>query len=198
MKNDIESYYARLEQEEAQSGKDLSADEIRQLVRTTIANSLQVDSSEVKDNTDFFTLGLDSLMAISVRRTLTKEVNTSGKVLSSNIVFEHPTVDALTSFLVGLRGGVEVQQRPVQEVMQGLIDKYSTFKQHVPKDVTVDGEYIVSILHFVYKFQQANSRKGPHWSHWVTRSPHSGNPGSKAGRQAGLLLRPSCNSFRRT
>jgi aryl carrier-like protein len=151
---DIDAYYNRIEHEEAQSGRDMSEAEIRQFVRTTIANALQLPESDIKDDTDFFSLGLDSLMAISIRRKLSQEVNTNGKVLGANIVFEKPNVDALTRYLVSLGSGVQEQERSHVEVVKSLIDKYSTFTQHVPGDVTVDGEYIVSILACQLSFPQ--------------------------------------------
>lgn len=81
----------------------------------------QVDGNVVKGGTDFLTLGLDSLMATTVRHTLAKEVDTCGKVLNSDIVFEHPTVDALTRFLVSLEKGAEERQRPVAEVTSSTL-----------------------------------------------------------------------------
>jgi aryl carrier-like protein len=142
--SDIDSYYDRVEHEEAQSGENLPEDEIRRLVRTTVADALQMPESDIKDDTDFFSLGLDSLMAISVRRKLSQEVNTNGKVLSSNIVFEKPNVDALTRFLFSMGNGVQEEKRPTEEVMQSLVEKYSTITHHVSRNVRVDGEYIVS------------------------------------------------------
>jgi aryl carrier-like protein len=132
----------------------MSEAEIRQFVRATIAAALQLPESDIKDDTDFFSLGLDSLMAISIRRKLSQEINTNGKVLGSNVVFEKPTVDALTHHLVSLSGGVQEQERSHEQVMQNLIDKYSTFTQHVPGNVTVGGEYIVSFLACQLSFPQ--------------------------------------------
>jgi thioester reductase-like protein len=117
--------------------------EIRQFVRTTVANALQLPERDIKDDTDFFSLGLDSLMAISIRRKLSQEVNTGGKVLGSNIVFEKPNVDVLTRFLYSLGHGIKEQERSVEGVVQSLVDKYSTFTQHIPGDVQMDGQYIV-------------------------------------------------------
>ncbi|KAA8896205.1 hypothetical protein FN846DRAFT_893478 [Sphaerosporella brunnea] len=140
---DIDAYYTQLESQEANSGKDMSEAEIRQFVRATVANALQIPEGDVKDDTDFFSLGLDSLMAIGVRRKLAQEVNTNGKVLGANVVFEKPNIDALTRFLVSLGNGIQEKERSAEEKMEELVNKYSTFTRHVSGDVQVDGEYVV-------------------------------------------------------
>jgi len=102
--HDIQSYYDSIERNEAQPGKDLSEAEIRQLIRDTVSNALQMeDDSILKNDTDFFSLGLDPLMAISIRRKLGQEIETDGKVLNSNIVFENSNVNALTHYSFSLR-----------------------------------------------------------------------------------------------
>ncbi|CCX33974.1 hypothetical protein FPQ18DRAFT_124893 [Pyronema domesticum] len=141
---DIEAFYENLEKAEVSNGKNMTESEIRQLIRETVAHSLQLkDSSVLEDSTDFFSLGLDSLMAISIRRKLVAEVNTNGKTLSANIVFDKPNIDALATYLVSLQTGAEIKQQSIDEVMSALIEKYSTFTTHRPSGVTVDGEYIV-------------------------------------------------------
>jgi thioester reductase-like protein len=142
--HDIQSYYDSIERNEAQSGKDLSEAEIRQLIRDTVSNALQMeDDSILKNDTDLFSLGLDSLMAISIRRKLGQEIETDGKVLNSNIVFENPNVNALTHYLFSLRSSSVEKERSAEDIMQNLVEKYSIFKTHVPGSVVVDGEYVV-------------------------------------------------------
>ncbi|KAI5814930.1 hypothetical protein BZA77DRAFT_371224 [Pyronema omphalodes] len=142
---DIEAYYEKLELDQSSSGRTLPEAEIRQLIRDTVLHSLQLkDTSLLQDDTDFFSLGLDSLMAINIRLKLAQEINTNGQVLSSNVVFEKPNIDALTAHLVSLSTGAVVEQKEsVEEVMTKLIEKYSNFQTHKPNGITVEGEYVV-------------------------------------------------------
>ncbi|KAF8253407.1 acetyl-CoA synthetase-like protein [Wilcoxina mikolae CBS 423.85] len=142
--DDIQSYYDSIERNDTQSGKVLSEAEIRQLVRKTVLDALQMEDDNIlKNDTDFFSLGLDSLMAINIRRKLAQEINTSGKTLSSNIVFEKPNVDTLTRYLSNLKTGTVENESSAEEVMQTLVEKYSTFRTHIPGNVVVDGEYVI-------------------------------------------------------
>uniref|UniRef100_U4LLH7 Similar to Linear gramicidin synthase subunit D acc. no. Q70LM4 n=1 Tax=Pyronema omphalodes (strain CBS 100304) TaxID=1076935 RepID=U4LLH7_PYROM len=142
---DIEAYYEKLELDESSTGEALSEAEIRKLIRDTVLHSLQLkDTSILRDDTDFFSLGLDSLMAISIRRKLAQEINTNGQVLSSNVVFEKPNINALAAHLVSLStGAITEQKESVEEVMTGLIEKYTNFQTHRPSGVIVEGEYVV-------------------------------------------------------
>jgi len=79
-------------------------------------------------------------MAISIRRKLGQEIETGGKVLNSNIVFENPSVNTLTHYLFSLKSGTVETERSAEDIMQNLFEKYSTFRTHVP---VMDGKYVV-------------------------------------------------------
>jgi aryl carrier-like protein len=132
------------------SGLELSRDETRAFVREAVENVLgletKTDKAALEDDTDMFSFGLDSLQAMRLWRKITRELNTGGKKVGQNIAFEKPSIAALSNYLYGLRTGESEQGETAEQKMQRLIEKYSEFPQHLPGDVKVDSEYIVSPL----------------------------------------------------
>jgi acyl carrier protein len=60
------------------------------------------DSNEITPDTTFGELGMDSLLALDLRTALEDGLQTT---LSTTMVFDHPTVGALVSYLDGLVPG---------------------------------------------------------------------------------------------
>ncbi|KAF8536483.1 hypothetical protein BDD12DRAFT_912113 [Trichophaea hybrida] len=115
--DDIQSYYDSIERNDTQSGKDLSEAEIRQLVCKTVLDALLMEDDNIlKNDMDFFSLKLDSLIAINIHRKLLQEINTDGKNLSSNIVFEKPNVDTLAHYLSSLNTGTMEKESLAEEL----------------------------------------------------------------------------------
>jgi aryl carrier-like protein len=95
---------------------------IRQLARTCLSSV-----SNFTDDEDFFMLGLDSLQAIQMRSEIIKTVDVGGQRLGQNVVFENPSVQKLSGFLLGLRLGESTDKYlSVEQEMQALIEKYAT------------------------------------------------------------------------
>lgn len=144
---DIDDFYAQ--QEESQlSVKHQSAGDLRELVRKTIQQSLHIDAAEPSftDFSDFFDLGMDSLQAAQVRSKLVREL---GLRLTTNVVFDHPTVELLVNHLssshVADRRNGESEGRIARE----LVAKYSQFSNarrgefvpHPKRVVSLDVEH---------------------------------------------------------
>jgi acyl transferase domain-containing protein len=70
-------------------------DSVRRLVAAVLGHG---DPGVVTDDTSFFDLGLDSIMAVDLARELSLAF---GGELAFTVVFEHPTVAALAAVLVG-------------------------------------------------------------------------------------------------
>ncbi|ONI89357.1 hypothetical protein ALI144C_05295 [Actinosynnema sp. ALI-1.44] len=68
-------------------------------VVAAVAAVLRLDRGRVDPGSGFFQLGMDSLLAAQVRTRLEAEF---GSRLPATVMFENPTVDALTDHLVGL------------------------------------------------------------------------------------------------
>lgn len=65
-------------------------------VLTAVANVLSTEESRLDPDAGFFALGMDSLLAAQVRRRLENEL---GCRLKAPVLFEHPTVRALSQYL---------------------------------------------------------------------------------------------------
>ena len=137
--NQIEAMY---EASEVSSGElCLSEAELRDYIRTRLGEI--VPQSSLQDDTDFFSIGIDSLQAIQLRSVISKNVQTNGINLTSNIVFDFPSIKALAQELYRLRTGGASAAVSVVDTMKELIAKYSTFEAHVPKPTTKEGHYLV-------------------------------------------------------
>lgn len=123
------------------------------------------------DDTDLFSVGLDSLQALQLRSLILKKLPVSGKALAMNFVFDFPSVNALTGELVLLQDGQTSKSIPVQEQMAQLIEKYSSFQHHVPNPNSNEGQYIVSHI-YEASLSTFNSDLGLDWCNWITRSTH--------------------------
>ncbi|GLB11781.1 putative NRPS-like protein biosynthetic cluster [Aspergillus tubingensis] len=104
-----------------------------------------IDPSALGATTDIFSLGVDSLQSIRLRTTLLRTLDIGGHKLSQNFVFEHPSVQAMADELTCLRlGQAPKEQRPVEERMADLIEKYGNqFKRHIAVPREESGEHVV-------------------------------------------------------
>lgn len=140
----IEQLYQDFEAQNTHDGLELSEVELKEFIKKELVEVLKLnDASELQDETDFFSLGLDSLGATQVRGKIVREVKTGGKV-GQNIVFEQPTLTKLAKYLHHLRTGEKEAIDSHVDLLKALIEKYSNFPQHVPGKSNPDGDYIVS------------------------------------------------------
>lgn len=123
----------------------LSEEELQVFIQSHLVGLLALqDPSILGIDTDFFSLGVDSLQAIQLRSILTKNIQTNGQQLGSNVVFDFPTLRSLARNLYCLRIGQSSEIISIEQKIAGLITKYSTFEAHVPQPNEYDGEYLVS------------------------------------------------------
>ncbi|THX41432.1 acetyl-CoA synthetase-like protein [Aureobasidium pullulans] len=93
------------------------------------------DKSVLQDDTDLFSLGVDSLQSIRLRKSILETLDVGGQKVSQNFVFENPSLTAMAEELTRLRTGAVKKDLPtVEERMAALIEKYSDFPQHVAGD----------------------------------------------------------------
>jgi acyl transferase domain-containing protein/D-arabinose 1-dehydrogenase-like Zn-dependent alcohol dehydrogenase/acyl carrier protein len=67
-------------------------------VRTTVADVTRVDVAEIREEAGFFDLGMDSLMAIELRRQLEQAV---GSELPATLAMDHPRLSDVADYLLG-------------------------------------------------------------------------------------------------
>jgi phthiocerol/phenolphthiocerol synthesis type-I polyketide synthase D len=81
--------------------------ELESRLRTILARELRMSASAINTDQPFPELGLDSMMAMTVLRETQKLV---GIDLSANMLFNHPTISSLATYVVGLLAPQEVAQ----------------------------------------------------------------------------------------
>ncbi len=127
----------------------LSEEELRVFLHAEMVRLLDLkDPTVLGDDTDFFSLGVDSLQAIQLRGILSKRIDLGGQKMGSNIAFDFPTLRTLSRKLYCMRTGEISEAVSVEDQMKALIIKYGTFEEHVPVQNEREGQYVVSQLQF--------------------------------------------------
>ncbi|RJE16652.1 hypothetical protein PHISCL_11011, partial [Aspergillus sclerotialis] len=83
--------------------------------------------SDLADDTDLFSLGIDSLQSTRLRASILKDIQLNGNTLPPNVVFEYPTIAKLAAAILSIRDSKTVEARDVIKEMEDLITKYSAF-----------------------------------------------------------------------
>ena len=81
---------------------------LQEYLRHTVADTMRMDPSQVRDESGFFDLGMDSLMAIELRQRLEKDL---GRPLSATIAIDYPRLTDVAEFLVTDVLGLQEQSR---------------------------------------------------------------------------------------
>ncbi|OAP60565.1 hypothetical protein AYL99_05567 [Fonsecaea erecta] len=111
----------------------LSEPELREFLRAHLLELCPQDEpSSLTDETDLFSLGVDSLQSTRLRAKILKEIQLNGNPLPQNIVFEYPTISKLAAAILNIRDRKSGEIRDVVKEMEQLVEKYSVFPKHVP------------------------------------------------------------------
>ncbi len=78
-------------------------------LRDAVAEVTRVDAAEIREDAGFFDLGMDSLMAVELRRRIETEV---GAEIPVTLVMDHPRISDVTEYLLGDVLGLNEQSRP--------------------------------------------------------------------------------------
>lgn len=131
---EIEQFYTSLETRSTGT-LELSGDDLCDYLRTEVLCLLPgLREDEIVNDTDLFSLGVDSLQSTRLRGTILAAVQLNGHSLSQNFVFENPTVSKLADAIVAVRGGTVTAARNVEQEMEDLVSKYGDFPQHKPQE----------------------------------------------------------------
>lgn len=137
----------------------LSEPELKSFLQEQLQNILTLKNpSALTDDADFFSLGMDSLQATQLRSVLVKHIDTNGQKLGLNVAFDYPTINSLAHHLESLRSGTTADTESIEEMMEKLIPKYSSFEQHKPLPNGLSGRYIVSLAFSYWKLNANESR----------------------------------------
>ncbi|KAF4468798.1 male sterility [Fusarium albosuccineum] len=119
--------------------KQMDISELQAFIKQLVVETLSLSEAPTED-ADFFTMGLDSLQAIQMRSSILKAVDIGGKKLGQNVVFEHPSIQNLSQFLLELRLGQDsTKTAPIEQEMSQLIEKYGVFTETKPSAVVITG-----------------------------------------------------------
>ena len=91
----------------------------------------QADDSILDNDTDLFSMGVDSLQSTRLRAKILKEIQLNGNALPGNVVFEYPTIAKLSTAILNIRDSKSEETRDVIKEMEDSVTKYSVFPQHV-------------------------------------------------------------------
>ena len=102
--------------------------EMQVFLRDTITNVLSNKGEDLESNTDLFAYGVDSLQATRIRNVIQKSIELNGRTLGQNVVYEHPSIEALSTYLLGLMSGMDQDKSTANQhqVMLDMVDKWSS------------------------------------------------------------------------
>ena len=126
----------------------LSMNELKVFLKDVLEKILR-GRTPIEYDTDLFLAGLDSLQAMQVRSKILRNVNVGGHTLEQNVVFEYPTINAMSEYLHtlsqanGLTNGHANGVNVTLQTMQKLIEKYSKFTAHRPVSSHAGGITVV-------------------------------------------------------
>ncbi|EGO25232.1 putative aminoadipate reductase [Serpula lacrymans var. lacrymans S7.9] len=128
----IDEVYRRLEGE-LDGGKKTKLEgeeEARRFVKKLIGETIERPIDNLEDDTDLFEWGLDSLQSTRIRNAIQRGADLNGKKLSSNAVFENPSISKIAKLIVAFTSGDESElgRQNVKDIMLNLVEKYRHFE----------------------------------------------------------------------
>ena len=130
----IEDVYQRVEASSSGGTLILPGNEIRNFLRTEIIKFMPDDDDKdvLCDDTDLFSMGIESLQSTRLRGVILQQLQFNGHVVPHNVVFENPTIAKLGDELIRIRDSKAGQTRNVIKEMEDLVAKFGVFPRHVP------------------------------------------------------------------
>lgn len=184
--DDIEKAYdsnQRLKASHA-AGKLLSQADVVDLVCEAVSNELgaRTDSNDgqpingqLSHDQDFFDLGLDSLQASNIRSRLLRDIDVHGRVLPTNVVFDHPSITLLSKYMLDVHQGLseDTTGESTETLARSMVRKYQDFQysqvERLSPDAHAGSECVVRPLSFYSQpifiiLRKASRRRILKWS----------------------------------
>jgi NAD(P)-dependent dehydrogenase (short-subunit alcohol dehydrogenase family) len=126
----IEAVYERFEKGTGQPKRDINDQaEMEAFLKEAVLGAIgekAKTAGELSPSTDLFSFGVDSLQATKVRNVLSKSLELGNAKLGQNIVYEHPSISQLASYLLTLKSGGSAAQtlEEMQKTMVSMVDKW--------------------------------------------------------------------------
>lgn len=98
----------------------------------TVGETNRLDDLSI--NQDLFDLGVDSLQASNIRSLIQREIDLRGVSLTTNVVFDYPTVALLGDHVMQLHLGnnVPAEQTSLETLARAMVERYSNFASTEP------------------------------------------------------------------
>lgn len=188
---EIEAAYNRYEGQGDEAGSlTLEGSELEDylLQQLKIKCGANLESSEA----DFFASGVDSLQCIQMWSLIKREIDLGGRQseLGQNVLYETGNVKLLARQIERLRSGASDEMQDQLKIMEGLIEKYSTFERHVPGSAPQpEKELVVSSTSTFYSIE--TNRLATHWCYRCSRCARPRPADSSAQRWSRMGFSPS-------
>lgn len=147
----IEGLYARVDERGADGGTGgtlcLSREETEGHLMKLVREELGLGMAILDSAMEFFTAGVDSLKAIQLRRLVVRDfAMEDGKGLGQNVVFEAGCVSKLAELICAMQAGQTGDVHLDEDVMEDLVARHSSFRDHVPVSERKHGRGVVSLI----------------------------------------------------
>lgn len=143
-KDEIEELYKRLEEAPPDGTLVLDSGDIRIFLRDELLKiAPELNEVDMTDNTDLFSLGIDSLQSTRLRGAIRQQIQLNGRPLSQNFVFENPSIAKMAEAIIATGDGETTSKRDVEQEMTEILAKYSDFPQHISQPRATDRNCVV-------------------------------------------------------
>ncbi|KAH8824644.1 L-aminoadipate-semialdehyde dehydrogenase [Flagelloscypha sp. PMI_526] len=125
----IDKIYERFEQGSVTEKVVLPRSELENLIFDSIVKVVgSTKAALLTKQVDLFSFGVDSLAATRVRNTLQQTLELNGQTLGQNVVYEHPSVEKLASFILALQKGQNLgaTSGAQDDMMASMVDKWAS------------------------------------------------------------------------
>lgn len=188
---EIEAAYNRYEGQGDEAGSlTLEGSELEDYLLQQLKSKCgaNLESSEA----DFFASGVDSLQCIQMWSLIKREIDLGGRQseLGQNVLYETGNAKLLARQIERLRSGAGDETQDQLKIMEGLIEKYSSFKRHVPGSAPQpEKELVVSSTSTLYSME--TNGLATHWCYRCSRCARPRPTHSSAQRWSSMGFSPS-------
>lgn len=194
---EIDAAYKRYEGTDETAGSlKLSGQELESWLLEQLKTKcgVELESSEA----DFFAGGVDSLQCIQMWSLIKREIDLGGNQtsLGQNVLYETGNVKLLARQLERLRSGAGDEEEDQLKIMENLVEKYSSFRPHVPGSVGQPEKELVVSLSTMSVKMEANGLV-THWCDRRTRRTYPRAINSPTPRRRSLGTHPRLERSRR-
>lgn len=137
----IANVYQRFDSQGSSSQIALEIPQLQDYLLKLVQEHLGIDVMDIE--ADLFSMGMDSLQAITLRAQILRELELGGNSPGQNLMFVYPSVAKLAIYLYSLRTGASTERKNDENIMRNLLAKYSDFKPFKAENRIPEKEVVV-------------------------------------------------------